>query len=185
MSVSGDSAVTSGDSAVAPGDSVSTAADDSGEAHDALVEEFGTHIGRAMGWPPIAGRAAGVLMLSEEPLTSAQLQETLGASKGSVSEMTRLLLAHGTVERFKEPGQRQYVYRWRDDAWVGCLQHVLDSTTRLRELAEHAQESAAAMPDPQRARLHEMREYYRFMTGRLETLLEEYTASWEKRRPTA
>lgn len=163
----------------------STADDGDGgglDAHDALVEEFGTHVGRAMGWPPMAGRAAGVLMLSERPLTMAQLQEELDASKGSVSEMTRLLIANGTVERFKEPGSRQFVYRWRDDAWIGCLQHVLASTTELRELAERAQTPGAAMSAEQRDRLIEMREYYRIMVGRLETLLEDYTAGWESRQ---
>lgn len=163
---------------------MSSTADDGGglDAHDALVDEFGTNVGRAMGWPPMAGRAAGVLMLSEKPLTMAQLQEELDASKGSVSEMTRLLIANGTVERFKEPGSRQFVYRWRDDAWIGCLQHVLASTTELRELAERAQARGAAMPAEQRDRLIEMREYYRFMVGRLETLLEDYTAGWESRQ---
>lgn len=152
------------------------------DTHDALVADFGMQIGRAMGWPPMAGRAAGTLILSEEPLTLAQLQDALGASKGSVSEMTRLLVANGTVERFKEPGRRHFVYRWRDDAWVGCLQHLVAGTTRLRELAEHAQERGAAMPAEQQHRLREMHEYYGFMVGHLETLLAEYTSQWEARR---
>ena len=82
-----------------------------GDASDGahLVDDFGLHIGRAMGWPPMAGRAAGVLMLSEKPLTLAELQEALGASKGSASEMTRLLMVNGVVERYKEPGSRQFV----------------------------------------------------------------------------
>lgn len=163
---------------------MSPTADDGGgsDAHGALVEEFGTHIGRAMGWPRMAGRAAGVLMLSERPLTLAQLQEALDASKGSVSETTRLLIASGTVERFKEPGSRQFAYRWRDDAWIGCLQHVIAATTELRGLAERAQVLGEAMSAEQRERLGEMHEYYRFMTGRMESLLEDYTAGWEARR---
>ncbi|WP_326686364.1 hypothetical protein OIE63_03940 [Streptomyces sp. NBC_01795] len=151
------------------------------DAHDALVEEFGLHIGRAMGWPRMAGRAAGLLMLSEEPMTLAQLQDALDASKGSASEMTRLLIANGTVERYKEAGQRHYVYRWRNDAWAGCLQHVVTSTTRLRELAERAREQGAGMSAMQRDRLNEMREYYQFMVSRLEPLLSEYTATRESR----
>ncbi|MFC9616697.1 GbsR/MarR family transcriptional regulator [Streptomyces sp. NPDC056721] len=154
----------------------------SDDAHDALIEEFGTHIGRAMGWPRMAGRTAGVLMLSEKPLTLGELQDTLDASKGSVSETTRLLIANGTVERFKETGQRHFVYRWRDDAWIGCLQHIVTSTTQLRQLSEHAQERGAGMPEVQRERLREMHEYYRFMVGHLETLLADYTAGREERK---
>lgn len=147
------------------------------DAQDALVEEFGLHIGRAMGWPRMAGRAAGLLMLSEQPMTLAQLQDALHASKGSVSEMTRLLIANGTVERYKDAGQRHFVYRWRDDAWVGCLQHVISSATQLREFADHVQERGAGMPAAQRERLSQMREYYHFMVARLEPLLPEYTAT--------
>ncbi|MFJ8752965.1 GbsR/MarR family transcriptional regulator [Streptomyces sp. NPDC102441] len=151
------------------------------DAREALVEEFGMHVGRAMGWPPMAGRAAGLLMLSEEPMTLAELQDALDASKGSVSEMTRLLVTNGTVERYKAAGQRHFVYRWRDDAWAGCLRHIVASTTQLRELAEQAQVRGAGMTAVQQHRLGEMQEYYRFMVSHLESLLSEYTAAREPR----
>ncbi|MEU6841837.1 hypothetical protein ABZ930_08205 [Streptomyces sp. NPDC046716] len=127
-----------------------------------------------MGWPPIAGRLAGVLMLSPAPLTLSELQATLGASKGSTSEMTRLLIANGTVERVKVPGVRQAVYAWRDDAWVGCLQHQLHQTEQLLELARAAQERGRGMPEVQQARLREMHTYYAFMVRNLRRLLDEY-----------
>ena len=158
-------------------------ADDSGaDPLASIVEQFGLHIGRAMGWPPMAGRAAGVLILSERPLTSAELQEALDAGKGSVSETTRLLMTNGVVERVKEPGSRHFVYRWRDDAWVGCLQHQLDGTTQLLHLAESAKEHGADLSAEQQGRLGEMLEYYRFMVSQLESLLADYTAQWEARR---
>ncbi|RQO43012.1 hypothetical protein DBV08_27265 [Rhodococcus sp. KBW08] len=144
-------------------------------ATKALIEDFGVHIGGAMGWPPMAGRAAGVLMLSQTPMTMPQLQEALDASKGSVSETTRLLIATGTVERIKERGSRQSAYRWRDDAWIGCLQHQLEQTTELLSLAERASRQGSALPPEQRGRLQAMHEYYTFMTERLEALLREYT----------
>jgi DNA-binding transcriptional regulator GbsR (MarR family) len=149
-----------------------------GEEHS-LIDDFGLHIGRAMGWPPMAGRAAGVLMLSATPMTMAQLQSALDASKGSVSETTRLLMVSGTVQRFKEPGSRQHVYEWRDDAWIGCLQHQLEQTTELLTLAEDAQTRAAGLSERQRARLQEMHEYYTFMVRRLDALLVEYKAFCE------
>ncbi|MBE1582484.1 GbsR/MarR family transcriptional regulator [Nonomuraea angiospora] len=142
-----------------------------------LIDDFGLRIGRAMGWPPMAGRAAGVLMLSESPMTMDELQAALNASKGSVSETTRLLVVSGTVRRFKEPGSRQYVYEWRDDAWIGCLQHQLEQTTELLALAENARARSAGLPDRQRARMSEMYDYYTFMVRSLEALLGEYKAS--------
>ncbi|MGW8375184.1 hypothetical protein [Streptomyces sp. ODS28] len=142
--------------------------------HPALVEEFGLHIGRAMSWPRMAGRVAAVLLLSEGALTLGQLQERLGASKGSVSEMTRLLIASGTVERRKEPGRRHFVYEWRGDAWAGCLQHMVDSTVRLRELAAGAR-GTARLTATQRERLTAMHEFYAFLATRLDGVLSEYT----------
>ncbi|MER5438719.1 helix-turn-helix domain-containing protein [Streptomyces sp. NPDC002790] len=139
-----------------------------------LVEDFGRRIGSAMGWPPIAGRLAGVLMLSPDPMTLSELQARLGASKGSTSEMTRLLIANGTVERVKVPGVRQAGYVWRDDAWSGCLQHQLTQTEQLLELARTAQERGVGMPEAQQARLRDMHTYYDFMVCQLRRLLDEY-----------
>ncbi len=147
-----------------------------------LIEDFGRRIGRAMGWPPMAGRTAGVLMLAEEPLTLAQLQHALDASKGSVSEMTRLLMVNGVVERIKEPGRRQLVYRWRADAWVGCLQHQLGATTELLELVENSTQRTVDLSALQRGRLGDMHDYYRFMASRMADLLDEYTVHRDARR---
>ena len=140
-----------------------------------LVESFGRRIGEAMNWPPMAGRAAGVLMLSDSPLSMTQLQEALEASKGSVSETTRLLIDNGVIERFKEPGQRQFVYRWRSDAWIGCLDHQFQATIQLLDFAESVQEDGRTLPDVQRRRVEQMEQYYRFMTDRLQGLLAEYS----------
>ncbi len=142
---------------------------------DTLVEDFGVRIGAAMGWPPMAGRAAGVLILSETPMTMQHLQLALDASKGSVSETTRLLVSTGTVERFKEQGSRQFVYRWREDAWIGCLQHQLEQTQDLLALAETAQRQGAGLPPAQQGRLRAMHGYYSFMVERLALLLSEYS----------
>lgn len=146
---------------------------------DSLIDDFGLYIGRAMGWPPMAGRLAGVLMLSAAPMTMTELQETLGASKGSVSETTRLLITNGTVHRYKDKGLRHFVYQWRDDAWVGCLRHQRDSTVQLMELAATTLAHAKGLPRAQRARFQEMHDYYVFMVKRIEALLEEYQARWE------
>lgn len=141
---------------------------------EVVLDSFATVIGQTMGWPPMAGRTAGVLLLSERPMTVRELQDELGASSGSVSEMTRLLIDNGVVRRFKKPGARHFVYEWRSDAWAGCLEHQLRLTEQLRELAHHAERQGDALTTPQRARLRDMAVYYDFMVARLAALLEEY-----------
>ncbi|GAA1365628.1 hypothetical protein GCM10009596_29960 [Arthrobacter rhombi] len=152
------------------------------DLEQSLIEDFGLHVGGAMGWPPMAGRAAGVLMLSEAPMTLTELQEALEASKGSVSETTRLLIVNGVVERFKEAGQRQFVFRWRSDAWIGCLEHQLRATTELLAFARESQGKGEGLPAVQRERLRDMADYYVFIVERLERLLADYTQRWEAGR---
>ncbi|MFF5986795.1 GbsR/MarR family transcriptional regulator [Prauserella flavalba] len=139
-----------------------------------LSDDFATVIGQTMGWPPMAGRTAAVLLLSAEPMTVQQLQDELGASAGSVSEMTRLLITNGVVRRFKAPGTRHFVHEWRPDAWAGCLQHQLRQTEQLRELAHRTERQGRALAEQQQRRLRDMAAYYDFMVARLGALLEDY-----------
>ncbi|MBN9738723.1 hypothetical protein Ae168Ps1_1245c [Pseudonocardia sp. Ae168_Ps1] len=143
---------------------------------EVLIDDFASVLGRTMGWPPMAGRTAGVLMLAEGAMTAQQLQADVGASAGSMSEITRLLITNGVVQRVKAPGARHFVYEWRADAWVGCLEHQLRQTRDLRDLAHRTEANGAALPDTQRRRLRDMAGYYDFMVARLTALLEEYRA---------
>src|SRR3981189_2727720 len=80
------------------------------------VENFGIEIGNAMGWPRMAGRVLATLMLHDGPMSMKQLQGTLGASAGAISEMARLLDRNGVVTRVKIPNTRQIGYEYRHDA---------------------------------------------------------------------
>lgn len=143
---------------------------------DALVEDFARVIGATMGWPPVAGRTAGVLMLGAEPMTARQLRDEVGASAGAMSEVTRLLMDNGVVRRFKEPGARHFVYEWRPDAWVGCLEHQVRQVGELRELAHRNAERGAGLPAPAGERIRDMVDYYDLVATRLAALLAEYRA---------
>ncbi|MFG2789727.1 hypothetical protein [Streptomyces sp. NPDC048419] len=81
----------------------------------------------------------------------------------------------------KSPGNRQAVYEWRADAWVGCLQHQLERTRQLQEPAEIVQDHGGRLPSAQRARLRDMRDYYGFMVRELERPPAEYTGRFGER----
>ncbi|TQM11879.1 GbsR/MarR family transcriptional regulator [Pseudonocardia kunmingensis] len=157
-----------------PGTRSHLGGDDAAAAAEAVVEDFATVIGQTMGWPRMAGRTAAVLLLSPHPMTVRQLQDEVGASAGSVSEMTRLLVTNGVVRRFKPPGARHFVHEWRPDAWAGCLEHQLRQAEQLRELAHRTEREGTALPELQQTRLREMSVYYDFIVARLGALLEEY-----------
>ena len=141
---------------------------------ETLLEDFARVLGQTMGWPPTAGRTAGVLMLSEQPLTARELQAEVGASAGSMSEITRLLIENGVVRRFKVPGSRHFVHEWRPDAWVGCLEHQLRQVEALRDLAHRAAGTAGSLPASVAPRARDMAGYYDFIVDRLGAVLEEY-----------
>ena len=143
---------------------------------EALLADFARVIGRTMGWPPVAGRTAGVLMLGAEPMTARQLRDEVGASAGAMSEVTRLLIDNGVVRRFKEPGARHFVYEWRPDAWAGCLEHQVRQVGELRELAHRSAERGAGLPAPAGERIRDMVAYYDVVADRLAALLAEYRA---------
>lgn len=131
------------------------------------VESFGIEVGQAMGWPRMAGRVMATLMLHDGPMSNRQLQDALGASAGSISEMARLLDRNGVVTRVRIPGSRQSGYRYRPDAWLGCLQHQIEITTRLLRLAESSARTPEAGSEHARARFADMRAYYTLVGRKL------------------
>jgi DNA-binding Lrp family transcriptional regulator len=135
-----------------------------GRAPD-TVEQFGIEIGSAMGWPRMAGRVFATLMLHDGPLSMKELQKALGASAGAISEMTRLLDANGVVTRVKIPGTRQTGYAYRDDAWMGCLEHQLAIATQLLGLAESSSRTPEAQAAHTAWRFADMRAYYTLVRG--------------------
>lgn len=132
------------------------------------VAEFGREIGQAMSWPPVAGQVMATLMLTDGPLSLQDLGKRLGASAGSISQVTRLLSFSGVIRRVKMPGGRQVGYEYREDAWIGCLQHEVDADRALLKLANAAREDGADLPDFAHARLVDMTLYYRFLLDNLE-----------------
>ena len=139
------------------------------------VENFGIEIGNAMGWPRMAGRVLATLMLHDGPMSMKQLQGTLGASAGAISEMARLLDRNGVVTRVKIPNTRQIGYEYRHDAWLGCLQHQIAITTQLLRLAESSSRTPEAKAKHAKGRFADMSAYYTLITRKLAEAEAEFT----------
>lgn len=87
----------------------------------------------------IEGLIAGYLLIDEsDGVSPQQLAETLGISRGSVSNYTRALVERGFVRRIRKPGDRAHYFMMDDDVWAGFLateqaylrnQHQLAETT--------------------------------------------------------
>lgn len=97
------------------------------------------------GYPRIAGRIYGLLLLSAEGLSLDELTERLGVSKASASTNARLLEQRGIVERFHVTSDRRDYYRVYVDHFERTMSQRLDKWQRV---SEALREARAAARDP-------------------------------------
>jgi len=139
-----------------------------------FVEDVGI-VYEEMGWPRMAGRIFGWLLLCEPPHQSAEeLANVVEASKGSISSMTRLLIQMGLVERMGIPGRRDTYYRIKPGSWSELMRARMAHLTALRELGERGLALIAGKDPGVRQRLQELRDLYAFLEQEIPALLDRY-----------
>jgi DNA-binding transcriptional regulator GbsR (MarR family) len=139
-----------------------------------FIEDVGILYGE-MGFPRMAGRIFGWLLLCEPPHQSAeQLATIVGASKGSISSMTRLLIQMGMVEKIGIPGRRDTYYRIRSGSWSELMRNHLAHLTSMRQLADRGLELISGEAPESRKRLQELRDFHAFLEREIPTLLDRY-----------
>ena len=139
-----------------------------------FVEDVGIFFEQT-GLPRMAGRILGWLLISDPPhQTTGELTETLMASKGSISTMTRLLIRIGLIERISLPGQRHDYFRIKPSASHQLLKDSLSQTTAFRQLTERGLELTEGKTQLNRQWLEEMRDMYIFFEREFPTLVERW-----------
>ncbi len=145
------------------------------EAAAAFIERVGLAI-EQQGQPRIAGRILGRLLVCDPPYQSFdELVSALGASKGSISNMTRLLIHVGLVEKHSLPGDRRTYFRISPGAWQRVFRKQFEHARRLSDLAAEGLnmlENDSGKPDD---RLREMHDFYEFVAGLGPDLIEAYS----------
>jgi DNA-binding transcriptional regulator GbsR (MarR family) len=133
------------------------------------------------GQPRMSGRIIGWLLICDPPHQStSELAQVLGASKASLSTMTRLLLQVGLIERVGVPGHRRDHYRIKPGAWSEMMQQHLDEIKAARQLADRGLELLEGKPAELKQRLKEVREMYTFFEEAYPTLLERWERELKK-----
>ena len=140
-----------------------------------FVEEVGM-VFEQTGLPRMAGRILGRLLISDPPHQSnLQLAESLMASKGSISTMTRLLIQTGLIERLSLPGVRHDYFSIRSDAWQHMIKRGLeDEIKMIHQLTEHGLELFPNKPSSTQKWLEEMHDVYTFLDREFPSLLERW-----------
>ncbi|MGK5508478.1 GbsR/MarR family transcriptional regulator [Brevibacillus formosus] len=143
-----------------------------------LIEEMALHH-ENQGLSRIAGRIIGLLMVSQEPLSSEQIATTLQVSLGSVSTNMRILLKIGIAEKKSVTGDRVSYYIVAPDAieeeFIQGLERILSLKNIIEKgmQIENLKESELVMQ-----RFHEMLEAIELYRESLNQML----AKWKSRR---
>lgn len=144
----------------------------------ALPDRVAAFYAREYGFPPVAGRVLGYLLVCQPPAQSIdQLAAALQASRSSINGAVALLANHRAVRRTRAAGQR------RDQ--ITLDPRALDpggfAGELYQEQAALAREALRALPRADRERraiLEEAIALYDFLAERMPELL----AEWRSRR---
>ena len=147
--------------------------------YDAFIDGFAHLMQMQRGVPLVGGRIFAYLLVCEpSEQTAAQIADGVGASLGTVSSMTRLLLSARLIERVRRRGERSAVYLISPDAMSSITRATLEATRTAREMTERGLALMADRPPVARARLQDLRDVYLIFEQSIPALLE----GWEKRR---
>ncbi len=143
-----------------------------------FAEDMGIALERA-GFPRMAGRIIGILMItSDNDVSTDELARMLGASRGSLSTMTRMLIDQRIIERVGKPGERRDYFRIRAGAWTEFLRTRLREITSFHHMVENGLEMVSNRDHAAYARLQGLHEFYEFFQKEFEAMLE----LWEHRK---
>ena len=152
-------------------------------AREAYVEEVGRYF-ENLGWPRMAGRLVGALMVADpREQSAADLAARLHASRGSISTTSRLLISTGIAERHTRRGDRRDYYRLKDDAWISTLQARMGQLRDLRRLGEKGL-AVGALSASARTSMSALVDLCEFYERELPTLNDRWRREWAAREGT-
>ena len=132
-----------------------------------------------LGHPRAWGRVWGWLLVCEPEYQSAEdLAAVLHASMGSISMATRSLIRMGHVERQTKRGDRRTYYRIRPGTWMVVFEHLIQNTTKMRQLAKHGLGLLNDEPTTRRDRIQELHDFTTFCEQECRDLI----ARWHRDR---
>lgn len=126
------------------------------------------------GFPRIAGRLMGFLLVNEGPYTLDELADELQISKTSASTNARLLEQYGVIEHVTKAGDRRDFYRLADDHWERMFDIVKKRMQRFHDVLD---ETIASLPTNEkygRKRLKEAKRFHEFVLDHFDTRLQEW-----------
>ncbi len=129
------------------------------------------------GLPRIAGRILGLLLVCDPPhRSSAELADAIGASRGSISTMTRMLHDSGLIERVAVPQERATYYRIDPTGFERRFEILMRTIVGFRPLADRGLDLLADASPERTRRLREIRALYVFLERSLPAMIDAWRA---------
>lgn len=125
--------------------SMTDLSDADGQSVLGWVERVSMFYAEEYGFPPIAGRIVGWLMICEPPEQSAwEMATAIGVSRASLATSLRVLTSFGFVSRHTRPGRRTQFYAVHDSAWGEAIRHHFATLTQFRDITADGLKLAGA-----------------------------------------
>lgn len=146
------------------------------------VEDMALVVGQG-GRPRMSGRIMAWLLICDPPHQSmTELADVLGASKGSISQSTQLLIQAGVVERIGLPGKRGDYFRIKPDALAELVKVGMPAITVRRQMAERGLKLLESEDPKLKERLQEFLDVYVFLEKELTEVIKRWERQQERRR---
>jgi len=152
-------------------------------AADTIADPVGDFVERtasdlaAQGFPRMPAYVLMTLTATDSGrLTATELGERIGVSAAAISGAVRYLNQLGFVRNTTQPGTRRHVYALSENPWYTYSLRNPDLYLRAERLLRSGVTQLA--PGPARERVHEMAEFYSFLSERMPQLL----AEWHERQ---
>jgi DNA-binding transcriptional regulator GbsR (MarR family) len=147
------------------------------EKKKAFVDEASL-VFEEQGHSRISGQILAWLHVCEpEAQSFSDLVKHLNVSKASISNMTRLLLQSGFIEKVRKPGERQTYFRLVDHAWCKVMERQIEIMSELRNISAKYKNELASTGEGDIDRLNEMHDFYAFVTEQFPESIEAYKKS--------
>jgi DNA-binding transcriptional regulator GbsR (MarR family) len=114
-----------------------------------------------------------LLYTEQDTMTAADLCEELSISSGAVSTAIKQLIPVGLIERVPAPGSRRDHYRFRKGAWAALISQQNTTLATMRDAAQEGIDATGEDTVTAR-RLHEMQDFYTYMTSELVPLIDRW-----------
>jgi DNA-binding transcriptional regulator GbsR (MarR family) len=126
------------------------------------------------GFPRIAGRLMGFLLLNEGPYTLDEMADELQISKTSASTNARLLEQYGVIEHTTRPGDRRDFYKLADDPWERMFDMVKRRMQRFLSVLDETIDALPAKEKYGHRRLEEAQQFHAFILEDIDRWIQQW-----------